>query len=480
MSLTPQPPLHIMERGRKIGFFHFGDGVFAPLSIWWRGVEVNKIAVMILGLVLLSPLHAASPELDAAIAGGDEDKVIEVFKTRDLAEEDVEKINEWIAGKKEKYRKRYLYAIRDKAAPSPAAGKHLQREVQRLIKENLVEDDLDFTVACLTAAATNKNTDLIYVVAPFLVHPQAKLRSEANKVVAVKKDERVYPLIGQLLAGENAIDKIYAMETLLALKDERAVPLLLLQISNPNKNVRYFTLKTLEAINSEKSQHGVIHAAEADSDEEVRLKATEILRYLKTGPVFSALQKLIGDKNLAMRALALESALFQKNKSYANAISEQLARETEHAQKHALLRALLTLGSGGGMNGVLTLLKRETDQDLLLWSAYACNRFNESKCADALVGVIANPQTEAIMVESLSALGTFKQKKHLTALFSVLQNEKNSELVRAAALVSIREYDTEAAILPLFELYTHEKDQPIRVQVRNLLTDLMRRKLAKI
>ena len=31
-------------------------------------------------------------------------------------------------------------------------------------------------------------------------------------------------------AGENAIDKIYAMETLLALKDERAVPLLLLQL----------------------------------------------------------------------------------------------------------------------------------------------------------------------------------------------------------------------------------------------------------
>lgn len=97
-------------------------------------------AAFFAGLFLL-PLSAANPELDAAIAEKDEDKAIAVFKTRELAEEDVEKLNDWLADKKEKYRKRYVYAIRDKAAASPAAGKHIQREVQRLIKENLVEDD---------------------------------------------------------------------------------------------------------------------------------------------------------------------------------------------------------------------------------------------------------------------------------------------------------------------------------------------------
>jgi HEAT repeat protein len=431
-------------------------------------------------LITAGLLQAANPEVDAALAGKDEDKVIEIFKARDLSEEELDKITDWFDDKKEKYRKRYLYAIRDKKAASPAAGKHIHREMMRLIKENLVEDDLDYTIACLTAASPNKNSDLIYAVAPFLVHPQAKLRAEANKVVAVKKDERIYPLIGQLLAGENAIDKIYAMETLLALKDERAVPLLLLQLSNPNKNVRYFALKTLEAIGSDKAQHGVIHAAEGDADEEVRLKGVEILRNFKTGAVTSALQKLISDKNLAVRSLALESALFQKNKTYANAISDQLAHETENAQKHALLRGLFTLGSGGGMNGVLTLLKKETDQELLLWSAYACNRFNESKCAEPLSAVITNPQSEAIMIESLSALGTFKQKKHLPVLFTVAQNDKHSGLIRSAALASIQQYDTDASIPPLFELYTKEKDQPMRVQIRVLITDLMRRKLPKI
>ena len=431
-------------------------------------------------LAFATSTYAANPEVDAALAGKDEDKMIEIFKARDLAEEDLEKITEWFADKKEKYRKRYVYAIRDKAMVSPAAGKHVNREIMRLIKENLVEDDLDYTLALLAAAGPNKNTDLIYAVAPFLVHPQAKLRVEANKVVAIKKDERIYPLIGQLLAGENAIDKIYAMETLLALKDERAVPLLLLQLSNPNKNVRYFALKTLDAIGSDKAQHGLIHAAEGDADEEVRLKGIEILRNFKTGAVVSALQKLISDKKLVVRSLALESALFQKNKTYANAISEQLAHETEHAHKHALLRGLFTLGSGGGMNGVLTLLKKETDQELLLWSAYACNRFNESKCAEPLAAVVANPQSEAIMIESLSALGTFKQKKHLPVLFTILQNEQNSGLIRSAALASVQQYDTEAAILPLFEQYSKEKDQPMRVQIRVLITDLMRRKLAKI
>lgn len=425
-------------------------------------------------------LFAADAELEAVLKGSDEDKVIAVFKAKDLGEDDLDKIFDYFADKKEKYRKRYLYAIRDKGSASPAAGKHIHREIMRLIKENLVEDDLDYTIACLTAASPNKNSDLIYAVAPFLVHPQTKLRAEANKVVSVKKDERIYPLIGQLLAGENAIDKIYAMETLLALKDERAVPLLLLQLSNPNKNVRYFALKTLDAIGSDKAQHGLIHAAEGDADEEVRLKGVEILRNFKTGAVVSALQKLISDKNLAVRSLALESALFQKNKTYANAISEQLAHETEHAQKHALLRGLFTLGSGGGMNGVLTLLKKETDQELLLWSAYACNRFNESKCAEPLAAVVVNPQTEAMMIEALSALGTFKQKKNLAALFTVLQNDKQTPLVRSAALAAIQQYDSEATIPPLFELFTREQDQPMRVQMRVLIADLMRRKLPKI
>lgn len=431
-------------------------------------------------LASASGLMASDAGLEIALREKDEDKVVAVFKEREFPEEDIEKITEFFGDKKAKYRKRYLYAIRDKTSLSPAAGKHIHREIMRLIKENLVEDDLDYTIACLNAAGPNKNPDLIYAVAPFLVHPQAKLRVEANKVIAVKKDERVYPLIGQLLAGENAIDKIYAMETLLALKDERAVPLLLLQLSNPNKNVRYFALKTLEAIGSDKAQHGLIHAAEGDADEEVRLKGVEVLRNFKTGPVTSSLQKLISDKNLAVRSLALESALFQKNKTYANAISEQLAHETEHAQKHALLRGLFTLGSGGGMNGVLTLLKRETDQELLLWAAYACNRFNESKCAEPLAAVILNPQSEAIMIESLSALGTFRQKKHLPALFSVLQNEKQTMLIRSAALASIQQYDSEATIPPLFELYTKEKEQATRVQIRILIADLMRRKLPKI
>lgn len=427
----------------------------------------------------VSFLHAATPELDAAISSGDETAAIELFKNRELGEDDVARLTDWLASRKVKYRMRFVRAIAEKKATGAAAGKHIHSEITRLIKENLVEDDIDYTITLLACTATNKSPDLLYAVAPFVVHPQAKLRAEANRVIAAKRDERIYPILGQLLAGENAIDKVYAMETLLALKDERAVPLLLLQLSNPNKNVRFFALKTLEAINSDKAQYGIINLAQGDADEEVRLKAVEILRVLKTGPVFFALQRLIGDTSLPVRSLALESALAQQDKRYAYAISEQLARESEMRQKHALLHALLSLGSGGGMNGVLSLLRRENDADLLLKSAYACNRFAELRCADSLAAIILSPTNEAILLECLLALGSFRQRKHLSVLVSVMADEKQKPIVRSAAITAIALFDNEAAIAPLFESFAKESDQSLRVQIKLILTDLMRKKLPK-
>jgi len=428
----------------------------------------------------VASLSAVSPNVEKALVAKDEDGVIAVFKAYELNDEDIEAVNRFFSDKKVSYRKRYVLTMRDKPATNAAAGKFLNDEILRLMKENRVEDDLDYTKACLEAAAANKNPDLIYAVAPFLVHPRSELRAEANKAVAAKRDERIYPLIGQLLAGENTIDKIYAMETLLALKDERAVPLLLLQLSNANKNVRYYALKTLEAIASDKAQFGVIHLAEVDSDEEVRLKAIAVLRPFKTGPVFSALQRLLSDKNRAVRARALESALLQNNKNYANAISEQLARETEPTQKHALLQGLFKLGSGGGMSGVLALLKRESDSELLLWAAFACTRFNESRCADDLAALLGKAPTEAVRVEAIASLGVFRQRKHLGTLFSMLSDSQQTDLIRSAALAAIGNYDSEATLSPLFEIYAHEHNQAVRVQIKSLMDDLMKRKLPKL
>lgn len=440
---------------------------------------MRSFALITVALFCVHEITAAGA-FDAAIAADDHSRALEIYAAAQPADDDADKLIEWFATAKEKQRKKLTRVIAEKQRYDAVSGKHVHNELLRMIKENRVEDDTDYAELCLKAAGPNKNPDLIYTIAPFLVHPQAALRAEANRAVALRRDERIYPLIGQLLAAENAIDKIYAMETLLALKDERAVPLLLLQLSNPNKNVRYFALKTLEAIASDKAQFGVINLAQNESDEEVRLKAVEILRQFKTGPVFSALQRLISDAKLPVRSKALESALAQNDKRYANAISEHLARETDMAQKHALLRALLTLGSGGGMNGVLALLKKETESELLLWSAHACIRFAEQRCAEPLANLVASSADEAIVLEGIVALGAFKQKKHLLQLLGLVADPVRAPHIRSASLVSVSQFDSEAVIQPLFVTYDSEKDQSMRVQIRIYLVELMKRKLPKI
>ncbi len=440
---------------------------------------MRPLAIITLALLAVHEITATGV-FDAAIAADDHSRALEIYAATPAEDEDTEKLVEWFAGAKEKQRKKLTRVIVEKQRHDAVAGKHVHNDLLRMIKENRVEDDTDYAELCLKAAGPNKNPDLIYTIAPFLVHPQAALRAEANRAVALRRDERIYPLIGQLLAAENAIDKIYAMETLLALKDERAVPLLLLQLSNPNKNVRYFALKTLEAIASDKAQYGVINLAQNEPDEEVRLKAVEILRQFKTGPVFSALQRLISDAKLPVRSKALESALAQNDKRYANAISEHLARETDMAQKHALLRALLTLGSGGGMNGVLALLKKEADSELLLWSAHACIRFAEQRCAEPLAQLVASNTDESIVLEGIVALGAFRQKKHLPQLLGIVADPARAERVRSAALISVSQFDSEASIQQLFVTYDIEKNQSMRVQIKNYLVDLMKRKLPKL
>ncbi|GAB4422675.1 MAG: hypothetical protein OHK0011_01910 [Turneriella sp.] len=433
-----------------------------------------------LALAVFTGELSALPELDAAIAARDHDRAIKLYASSELKESELEQLLQFFAGEKEKYRKKLSYAIRDRKATDAVSGRHLHNELLRLIKDNLVEEDTEYTEALLHAAGINKNPDLIYSIAPFLVHPRLELRQAANRAVALKKDERIYPLVGQLLAGENVIDKVYAMETLLALKDERAVPLLLLQLSHPSKNVRYFALKTLEAIGSDKAQYGVINLAQGDADEEVRLKAVEILRQFRTGAVLAALQKLIADPQLIVRTRALESALAQLDKKYANAISEQLSRETDMTHKHALLRGLLTLGSGGGMNGILTLLKKESDAELLLWAAFACNRFPDSRCADLFAHLLSSRSEEAILLEAVVGLAQYRQRKHLTELFALALDAAKPQVLRSAAISAIQQYDNEAAIAPLFALYETERDQVIRVQARTLMTDLMKKKLPRL
>jgi HEAT repeat protein len=432
-----------------------------------------KLFGLLISVILGSGIFAATTELERILAENDADGAIRFYQSKPLSDADTEALVDWFSTRPIEYRKRLTAAIHARGATDLYAGKHINAELLRLIKDNKVEDDVNYTSLCLQAAAVNKNPDLIYVITPFIVHPQARLRADANKAIALKQDERAYPVIGHLLAEDNAIDKIYAMETLLALKDARAVPLLLQQISNPNKNVRYFALKTLEAINSDKAQYGIIHLAQADPEQEVRLRAIKVLENFHSGAVMATIQKLISDPDLAIRKASLNFALKRNDKWFAHAISEQLATEPDGAHKLALLRALPVLGSGGGMRGVLALLQKESDPQLLLWSAFACNQFSETRCAEPLALLVVRPGDRALVLECLVALGTFRQRQSVQAIFSVLNDTKNPPEIRSAALVALRQFDSAAVIGPLTETYSREKLQPLRAHMKLLFTELV-------
>ncbi len=441
--------------------------------------NLRRLLPLILSLCGVA-LFAQEITLSEAVASKDYERLIAIYKTSTLDASETATVIREISAAKQKFRKAFMQAVFEKKATDTTVGSFLQNELMRLIKEKEVEDDVEYTKLCLKVAAINSASDIIFAIAPYLVHPRETIRAEANAAVAAKKDERIFLILSELIAKENNIDKIYAMETLMALKDDRAVPALLQELANPNKSVRFFALKAIEAIGSDKAQYAVIEIAQKDADEEMRLKAVSVLRLFKTSPVFYALQNLVKDANLSVRAKALDSALEQKNKRFASALSEGLAREVDAAQKLALLQGLIALSSGGGMKGIYTILKNETSENLLVWALYTCNKIGDKGCDEHLLRLLETRKEDAIQIECVLGLSLRKQQKHLAALFAVLSDTQRSAVVRSAAIASIAAFDTEASILPLFTIYEREKEPNIRAQMRVLFVNLMQAKLKKL
>ncbi|MCX7632658.1 MAG: HEAT repeat domain-containing protein [Turneriella sp.] len=425
-------------------------------------------------LLLIWPLLAQTA-LAQAIASGDAEKAVALYHRGEIETKDAEALFTFIAQQKPKIRQMLAEAILAKKDQSSVVANFVHTELLRLTREKQAEQHAEYAHVLLTISLFARHSELAYSVTPFLAHPRAELRSLANTVLAAIKDERIYPLLGQLLAEGSPIEQIYALETLLALKDERSLPLLQQQLANSNKNVRYFALKAIGAIGVEKAQSSVIQLAMADPEEDVRIQAVSLLAQCRTPAAFTALQKLIADPLLKVRAQALVSALAHNDKRYANAISEQLARETESQQKHALLKALLQLGHGGGMQGIFAILKKENDPELLLQAAFACSHFADNRCSDHFAALLEKNANESLAIECLMGLAALKSRKHLALLLNAIQDSRQAFAVRSAALAAVAQLENEAAIPALFAIYDTEKDQALRVQTRQVLLELMKK-----
>ena len=362
---------------------------------------------------------------------------------------------------------------------SPHWGKLMKHLLLELTKEDRAEDDIRYTIDVLRYAGKIQDTELVLSIFAFSVHPRQELRQIANEILSARRDDRIYPLMAQLLQSSNVMEKNYAIDTMVLLKDERTGPLLTQALSDTNKTVRYYALKALDTVRFQGAQFTVIQVAQSDVDEEIRLKAVAVLGNIRTPNTLFALHKLIADVQPKIREAALNAILLHREQRSASILSEQLARETDATLKKDLIQALFQLNSGGGMAGFFTLMKNESDEQLLLWSIHAAAVWNDSRSPDMLFLLFEKDKRPSIIAEIAAAWGSLKSKKYLIALKQTLEEAKNDYLPRASALVAIELLDQASSIPVLFEIYDRENDQKMKLQIAAVIRRMMQKSLPK-
>lgn len=316
-----------------------------------------------------------------------------------------------------------------------------------------------------------------YDVLVFIVYPLSDIRRDAFRVLAVFKDDRMYPALMKLISSENPLERTYALDALYYIRDERTTPLLLQALKDPNKSVRYYAIRTLENMEKNDAIPYFIRIVQEDLDYEVRIKSIQALAKLNARSAFSVIARAISDENVEVRKEALRAILTFKDPSASYYISEQLAREKDTILAEEQIKALLELKNSGGMNGLNRIISKENDQHLRLWGIFAAGFLADVRGYEAVLSNIVHESAE-IRAEAAFALGSIGNKNTVPLLVTLVKYDPDYG-VQSAALQSLYKINSEESFPDLFDIGEEHNDLRIRFQSKEILRKLLYKKYRK-
>ena len=257
------------------------------------------------------------------------------------------------------------------------------------------------------------------------------------------------PILLKLIDSSRSIDKTYALDALYYIADPKFAPVLIKALQDSNKSVRYYALKTL---------------AKVKYDKEVKVKAIQIIAEMRSASVLKSLQRAVGDRFLLVREAALTAVLNYGSKSSTQAISKQLAIETNDALKLRQIKALLQLRSAGGMGGLNKIMRFEPKDEIRIWAIYASGVFAKNKAINNLIFNLQS-QNKDLKIESIYALSHFKDKRIYNLLLEVLASNSSYE-IRSAAFFSLLKVKDGKVVSSLKELVEKERLPMFKLQMK--------------
>ncbi len=307
-----------------------------------------------------------------------------------------------------------------------------------------------------------------------LGNPFSTIRQSAIQALDRLGDDRMFPHIFNMAKNPNPIFRVYALEAIYHLYDRRMSALVVDLLGDENKSVRYYTLKCIEHNRLKETIGRVRNIALNDNNDEVRIKAIEVIREFRDAGSLYVLLRCLTDGNRNIRYSAAITLLEYRSTATAYQVSTQLDVETDRRIKDTLLEILIRIRNGGGFKGLERSLLHDPSVDLRIKAAYAIGAIGDPRGLPLLLKGLEDKDYR-IRAETCASLAVFRN--HYTAVSGLMEAVNNDSrlYVRTAALYSLQKIFDRRVLLPLFDLYCVETDPVFKYKLGTVVRTFMSR-----
>lgn len=310
-------------------------------------------------------------------------------------------------------------------------------------------------------------------LADYLVSSHATVRKSAARALKKIGDDRLYPVILNMVNSDNPVHRIYFIEAMNYLYDHRFYQSLTNLIRDDNKSIRIYVLNCLKENRIMQSLGLIRGAALGDRNDEVRIAAIEAIGALRDVGGLGTVHVTLSDKNRDVRCESARSISLIGSAASVNTISQRLMYEEDGEIKEIMIETLAAMKRAGDVRGLEKIMLADGNLGLRIKSAHVLG-FSGSQQALAALLRGAQDADFRVRAEACNSLGNYRNRQALAGLFDVLEKE-DQVYVKSAALYAIKRINERTSLIGLFDLFAGENDPIFREMLRDTIREYIKR-----
>ena len=304
-----------------------------------------------------------------------------------------------------------------------------------------------------------------------LASPYYLVRKKSALLLKKLGDDRMYPSIFTMAESQDPVSRIHALEALHFLHDKRFNSVVMELLKDGNKSVRIYAVSCVQKNEITDALPVLREMASGDAYTDARIAAVNALSLFRDGASVNIFLKNLGHADAGLRGSSVE-ALNRLNMKYtAVQISSHLLTEGDDEIKWDIMELLIRFRSAGDIGGLKKILSADKNPKLRVRSAYALGIARDDRAIPVLRDALKDDDYR-VRAEAASSLGMYDARTVSQLLIDIISSDR-SRYVRSSALYALKRLANKKTLLPLFNIYSAEKDPVFSDMLRKVIIEFI-------